>query len=354
MVKTFISIYLVFCLACLVRVSGTQAQAVSGSVSQPVLTYIDDDAHHLRPLVGISGAASIGNAIDLGFEVAQAAVPPTHDYVLAMAAGSNWPILVQVNGGTMIPQFNAFAANQANCNTTDASDIRQVRPNCLTVPAIDAGTVIDRVALSPSGSAAALLSSRSGRVYRFTNLSQTPAPGHPIDVSTLGPVTSFGISDDGQTVAIGVSGGLFLSSYGAQPWLAASISHPAAIAFLHSSADAVIADDVQNTIYSLSGGQVFPVASAGDGISTPVAIGISNDNQRIFVANAQSNSIATISPAGSAAAPLSCNCSLTGLFPTNTDSVFRLTDFTGKPVLLFDASRQMPRITFVPLNGSQF
>lgn len=356
MVKNLLRMCLVFCLAGPFAVSSARAQAVSGSVTQPVLTYIVDNAQHVRPLIGIAGAASVGSALDLGFSVTQAAVPPAHDYVLAMAAGSNWPILVRVGSGQVTPQFTAFigAGSQTNCDTADASNIRQFRSSCVTRPAADPGTVIDRVALSPSGSAAALLSSGSSRVYTFTHLSQTVAPGHQIDVSATGPILSLAVSDDGQTVAVGAGGGLYLSSYGGRLRLAAAVSYPAAIAFLHGSADAAIADSAQNTIYFLSSGQVFPIASAGDGISAPVAIGISNDNQRIFVANSQSNSIATLSSGGSAAAPVYCNCSLTGLFPTNTDSVFRLTDFTGKPVLLFDASRQTPRITFVPVNGSQF
>ena len=53
----------------------------------------------------------------------------------------------------------------------------------------------------------------------------------------------------------------------------ASMTHPAAIAFLHNSGNAVIADDVANTIYSLTDGQVFQIASAQDGITQPNSIG---------------------------------------------------------------------------------
>jgi hypothetical protein len=136
--------------------------------------------------------------------------------------------------------------------------------------------------------------------------------------------------------------------------LIASMAHPAAIAFLHNSSNAVVADDVANTVSTIWAGQVFPVASSQDGIAQPTAIGTSNDDQRVFVGSSQSGSVITVGPNGTISQPMPCNCTLRGLFPTNTDSVFRLTDFAGGPVLLFDANRAAPRITFVPVRSSQF
>jgi hypothetical protein len=171
-------------------------------------------------------------------------------------------------------------------------------------------------------------------------------------------VSAFAVSDDGSTVAVGVSdgetGALYVASTGHSMRLVASMTHPAAIAFLHNSNNAVVADDVANTVSVMWDGQVFPVASADDGISKPIALGISNDNARVFVGNSQSGSVTIIGPNGNIAQPLPCNCTLTGLFPISTDSVFRLTDFSGGPVLLLDANRPTPRITFVPMRGSQF
>jgi len=177
------------------------------------------------------------------------------------------------------------------------------------------------------------------------------------NVGSLGTLSAFAVSDDGKTALAGTSdgqtGALFVLAAGRTPRLVASMTHPAAIAFLHNSNDAVIADDAANTIYSLTAGQVFPIVSAQDGIAQPNAIAVSNDNQRLFVGSSQSGSITTIGH-GTIAQPLACNCRMTGLSPTNTDSVFRLTDFSGGPVVLFDANRATPRITFVPLRGSQF
>lgn len=335
MSKTTVRIHFALCLICLAFAASAHGQTKTASVAPPVLGYVVDSAHQVRPVIGVVGAASVGNSIDLGFDVTQAAVPPNHDYILATADGSNWPILLQVSGGALTPQWFAFAQS----NT-------------------DPAAFIDRVALSPTGSAAALFSSAQGRIYVFTNLSRAAVAYGLIDVSGLGAVTAVGVSDDGKKVAIGVSdgqhGALYVSINGRPPFPAATLSHPVAIAFLRKSSNAVVADDQQNTVYIVLGEHAFPIASASNGVATPVAVAASNDNQRIFVANSQTGSVMTISLGGNAADPVYCNCNLTGLYPTNTDSVFRLTDFSGSPVLLFDASRAAPRITFVPAGGSQF
>jgi DNA-binding beta-propeller fold protein YncE len=212
--------------------------------------------------------------------------------------------------------------------------------------------------VSSNSSAAAFLASSEGRIYTFTNVNQSPSFSGLFQVGSLGAVSALAVSDDGSTVAVGVSdgetGALYVASTGHSMRLVASMTHPAAIAFLHNSNNAVVADDATNTVSVMWDGQVFPVASGDDGISKPVALGISNDNARVFVGNAQSGSVTIVGPNGNIAQPLPCKCTLTGLFPTSTDSVFRLTDFSGGPVLLLDANRPTPRITFVPMRGSQF
>ena len=329
MSKSVFRIYLALCVLGLAKIADAQSSiAGHGSVNQPVLTYVMDSDHHLRPIVGIVGAASVGTAMDVGIDLNQAVVPPGHEYVLVTTGGINWPVILQVRSGVITP-----------------------------ATPLQPGPTIDQVVLSPNGYAAAFLSSSQRRIYAYTGLSKLSISGWQIDIKSIGSVSSLAISDDGKTVAIGTSdgqsGAVFLANPGRHPRLVAQLTHASTIAFLHNSADAAIADDVDNTVYSLSNGQMFAIASGQDGISSPSALGVSNDNQRVFVANS-SGSVITIGPNGAVSAPVSCNCTLTGLYPTNTDSVFRLTDFTGSPILLFDANRAAPRITFVPVSGSQF
>jgi hypothetical protein len=331
------------------------------SVRLPVLSFVVDNNLGLRPMIGIPGSASIGSALDLGFEVVRAAAPPGHDYILAMTNEGSWPRLLQVRGGTItIRSTDSFDHQHPQSSTcewpADAPWPKRRRPSqCLVEPFLtDGATNIDRIALSPTGSAAAFFSESQQRIYAFTNLSESPTLLGKFEVGGLGPISAMAISDDGQNVALGVSegdtGALVLVSLNLPPRLIASMRHPSAIAFLRRSDDAIIADDVENRIYMLSGRAVFTVATAENGISGPIGIAVSNDNQRIFVGNSQSGSVTTIGPNGVVREPRYCNCTLTGLHPTNTDSVFRLTDSSGGPVLLLDANGAAPRMIFAPLS----
>ena len=43
-----------------------------------------------------------------------------------------------------------------------------------------------------------------------------------------------------------------------------------------------------------------------------------------------------------------CQCLPTGLFPMRSDALFRITEISDRPVMLFDASAPRPRVWFVP------
>jgi hypothetical protein len=204
--------------------------------------------------------------------------------------------------------------------------------------------------LSPSGSAAALFSESQNRIYAFTNLAQTPVLVGRFELGTMGGLNAFAISDDGRTIAAGFSdasaGSLFLMNLGQRARFVASMN-PSSITFLYGSDNAVIADNPENKIYMLVSGQAIPLATAADGIASPVGIALSRDNQRIFVGNSQTGSIMTLATNGAVIDSQSCKCALTGLHATNADSVFRLSEYIGGPVSIFEASGSTPRIIFV-------
>src|SRR5215468_3355794 len=102
--------------------SAAQDSNPNPSVTLPVLGFVLDQSGGLRPVIGITGAASVGAPLNLGFSVVQAAMPPSHDYILAMTGNSAWPVLLQVRGNTITVRHLAFP-----------------------------GTGIDSVAISPTG-----------------------------------------------------------------------------------------------------------------------------------------------------------------------------------------------------------
>ena len=170
--KTIVTFSIIACLA------WTAGMGDAQQVTSPVMTYVPDKAGGLHPMLGIPGAASIGAGLNVGFRIRQAWIPPLHDYLLARTDGSSWPVLVQIRGDKVSAQ------------------------------SIQRGErAIDRVELSPTGSAAALFSESEGRIYAFSNLSSSPVLVGQFQVELLGKVSAFGISDSGKSVVVGVFGG---------------------------------------------------------------------------------------------------------------------------------------------------
>src|SRR3954465_3534697 len=150
--KTVFGIFSVLALVCSTPAAWAQGSAIpAGSVSQPTLGFVMDDAHHLRPMIGVAGAASIGSALDAGMDGLQAAVPPAHDYILATGSPGSWPMMLQVRGGAITMQPNAFAIgqDQTGCdgsNDDPAGSKRRPGPACSQTETVDLAAAIDQVA----------------------------------------------------------------------------------------------------------------------------------------------------------------------------------------------------------------
>jgi hypothetical protein len=305
----------------------------SPAVALPVLGFVLDQSGALRPVIGVTGAASVGAPLNLGFPIVQAAMPPSHDYILARTGNAPWPVLLQVRGKTIT--------------------VRPLAP----FASLDASRGIDSIAVSPTGAVAGLFSASQGRIYAYGNLDQSPMLLGTFDTSAIGNIAAFGINDDGSTVLAGGSspnaGSLYLINSGQAPQLIGSIQHSSAIQFLRNSSNAIVADDTDNKVFQVTSGQLAVIASANDGIATPAGIGVSRDNQKVFIANTGSSAVTTLSLNGSAPQSLPCNCTVTGIQATSADSVFEVTAFYGGPISLFDGGSATPRMVFVPL-GAQF
>ncbi len=333
--------------------TGAGPQQMSGSVSPPVLGFVPDGSSNLRPLIGVAGAAFVGPAVDLGFEFLQTAVASGQGYVLAIAGDAKRAVWLQVRGDGMA----AHSLDMRECGEMDEMSgvvWERKRTRC------DRQTIegIDRIALSSTGSAAALLQGSTGRIYIFTGLSQSPVFARVIDTGGRDSVSVFAVTDDAQRVAFALSdgerGSLFLSAGHELPRPIGSLPHPSSIQFLRGSEAAIVADDMEDRIYSLSNGQLYALATAENGIAGPVALAVSTNNRRVFVANGRSGSVTILDVAGAAPVTVECHCSPKGLYPTSTDSVFRLTEFSGGPVVLFDASVEPSRMTFAPAGRLDF
>jgi hypothetical protein len=96
------------------------------------------------------------------------------------------------------------------------------------------------------------------------------------------------------------------------------------------------------------------VAGPKEGIASPVAVAISNDGKRAFVANGKSGTIAILDlQAKTQVGELTCQCTPTGLDRLAGVDVFRLTEPSNRPMWVLEAAAHQSRIVFVPPVANQ-
>jgi hypothetical protein len=86
------------------------------------------------------------------------------------------------------------------------------------------------------------------------------------------------------------------------------------------------------------------------GFADPIAVAITEDGKRVFVANASGEIAAAelIDGGVSALTQARCDCAITGIQRLNGSAVFRLTEITRNPMWLLDAGKSELRTLFVP------
>lgn len=293
-----------------------QAPAVRG----PVLGYVFDSGV-IRPVLGMPGAALLGQPLDLGRSIDRAAVSPRQDLALAVASSDSSVLVVSLPSGAVVA-----------CE-------------CASGP--------DRIVFSPRGDAAALYyaAGSSVRVLRGADAKLAGV----FDLSLFqGKLTALAVSDAGEVLAAfsaddGSSGNIYFLKPGSDPRLALSLRHASAAVFLSGSTDAVAADDLDDRIYVVRdpGGStaVTVTATAADGIDGPVAVRAIG-NSRVLVANSHSGTITITDLAGAGSSAIECGCTPSVLEPLSS-SAYRLTTAPG-PIWLLDGDGSGARVAFIP------
>jgi hypothetical protein len=277
----------------------------------------------IRPILGIPGAAIIGDAIDFGFPIATAVISPQNSRALVVSAGDQTTRLVQFQAGV----GTALTLNAA-----------------MTSPSL--------ILFSPSGYAAVLYQQASHKLQLVTGLPANPAVQ---DISLSGVPDSAGpaaISDDGQLILLTSPG-----QDARQVWLLPVAGNPMLLPFPGSiltfrpmSHDALTAtpagvvylvrDVVQSVDYK-------PIFAGSNGASNPVAVAFSSDGSLGYVADA-SGALTVIDLTSSVSNTIDCGCAPTLLQPVSASSMFRVSEISNTPVLLFEGSATASRTWFVP------
>jgi len=238
----------------------------SAGLAGPVTGFVfDAQAGAVRPMLGIPGAAYLGNVVAAGLQAAS--VSPNGSAALAVQQGGK---LVLYSG------------------------LRTALPVTLAVSGAIAGA--DHFAWGPGSGTAAVYASRTGQGQILTSLNPSPVAAASIELSSLpGHVTA--LAFDGQRMIVGVastdSGGIYLATASSGTQRIAPATSPSAIALAGSSL--YFSDDQSQQIFQVQNyaGTPAAVLFANDsGIDSPAGLQLSADGQRLYVANAGSRTLA--------------------------------------------------------------
>jgi hypothetical protein len=298
--------------------------AVGGPVSGFVF---DRSAHALRPILGIPGAALLGDGLDAGAELTAAYVAPGQNWALAVTAGG--PAFLLLAHGAVSP---------------------------ISVGGVTASP--ERVAFSPAGTAVALYA--AGRIQvvqglpdaaRVTGALATGVTARlsPVDAAQRSRrgLGSFAVSDDGAYVLYAEGDSIRLWGVAGEDFTVMPAGANARVAFAPGGHDAAAVDPAAGVVLlgDVAGAGSRRSLAAGGGMA-PAGVAFSNDGRKLFLADAAARNVTAFDLAAGAQTVVSCDCVPAGLFPMN--GLFRLNDAGAAPLWLLDARSGDPRIVFVP------
>jgi hypothetical protein len=324
---------LLFVLAELFGLGVCLGMAQSTLTGPTLGVFFDPKTHAIRPIWGIPGSATAGQPIDLGFPLAAGMISPSQDYALVVAGDGSMSAVAFATNGPSIQPISGIAAAP------------------------------DRMVTSPSGKSAALYYSNSASVQILTNLPATPQTARQVDLSPLpNPPDVIAISDDGSLLLVGVrenadgspaQGEVFVFTPDtAAPRSIASVQHASAIAFVSPSHDALLADDVANSVTFVSdvaNGANIAWAFASQQLTAPDSVQASPDRQSFLVASSTNSLVGILDATGSNAVMVACDCVPAELHPLSPAMTYQITEPANGLLWVLDGSMSYPRVFFVPI-----
>jgi hypothetical protein len=321
------------CAASLVLAAASHAQNIH---QQPLGFVLDAGISRVRPLLGVPGAAIVGDPVDLGADISASAASLKQDYLVVLS-GPSRTAGIWTNGAQAIEPLAGVRLGAT------------------------------QVVLSPEGTSAAFYYADTKQVHVMTGLPLAPVPTFEANLSSMmNPLQSLAVSDDGALLLASEShidgnAAPAVVVFGAQGVASriATVGAASAIAFLGGSHDALISAVSEAVLIRDAATQasrvLLPTAA-----NSASAVTASSDGSRAYFARSQAGTVSILSlkSAGSPATVVNCNCTPTGLARTTSASVYRLTDNSGEPVYLLDdaslnsaslsASSAQPRLLIIP------
>jgi len=311
---------------------------------------LDRDLRALRPLRGIAGAATAGDPVQLDLPLAEAWMSPQQAYALAVNSENGHVVLIDLT------------AEPVKSTALEGAFARPYP-----------------VAISPGGGVAALADMDRRRVQIIKGLPRAHWAAGELEIAPeITEIEALAVSDDGTALLIATRGAVYVAGRqllvdrgeveermrGFRSRGAMSVERKqrfrrliearraSAVTFLPNTHDVLFSDAEENRIVLvrdvMATAESFTLASGADGISGPVAVQLSIDGRRLFVANSGAASVSVIEIETGAVTNLACPAAPAGLYPLRSASVFRLNEPAGAPLFVLDGGGDRPRILFVP------
>jgi hypothetical protein len=265
----------------------------------------------------------LGQPLDLPLPVTVVAISPGHDYALAVSAADLTPLLLRLS--SMPVTAGPLGENLP-------------RP--------------DLAVISPGGSSAALYNRAAGTVDVLRGLPDAPSSAGRVAVGDGTNLTAMAVSDDGTLVLAATDSGAVVAYAAGESRFVTALPQVNAVAFLRSSHDAVVCDAQQKAVYLLrdagGGGEIRQLASEKDGLGHPVAVVVSKDGGKVWVADSSGQFVLEMDVTGGGNRTIACPCTPSRLRPLLGENVFQLTDAGAGPIWILDAGSPDPRVLFVP------
>jgi DNA-binding beta-propeller fold protein YncE len=283
-----------------------------------------------RPILGIPGAVVGGRPMPLGGSYKSLAVSSVKGYVLGVRGAGRQPVII---------------------------GLPSVTKSLLIAREIPGLANVDRIVLSPTGSAAVLYGRARQSIVVLRDLPQNPRVASEISTRGLPNVaTALAVSDDGGAVVAAISGvegdAVFLLSPLAAPRRLTAVRRAVALAFRPASRDLYAADSGRDRILRIEEPTTNPllrvVADATQGVSDPVAVAVSDDGAQVIVVNRGSDSVLVLSLVSGDTQSLQCYCQPVTLHRLREPNTFGLAEAEAGTVAIVNARPDTSAIFFVP------
>jgi hypothetical protein len=282
----------------------------------------DTSIRALRPIFGIPGASIMGDPLKTELDLRRVAISPQQDYALAAQGDHNEIVVLRFDRAPMTSPL---------------------------VPGTHRGP--DQMVFSPGGRVAAVHYKDRNRVQVLSGLPASPKVVDELYLSGSALPSALAVGDD-NTVLAGVGTSVFWVTRSGEVPVLTGVRKVSAIT-LTTARLALVADGATNQIHRLlnltSALETDILAGPAQGIAAPVAVAVSSDSRRAFVANGKSGTVAILDLQGKTPVrKISCGCKLTGLDRLDGDNLFRLTEPSNRPMWVLEASAKETRVVFVP------